>query len=264
MKALLRPLFVCGLSIAMAATSLVGTSSVALAANTRPVITDWPRTLTVYEGDRPFINATFTDPDLGDRHIVDIDWGDGTTDRYTLPIGDRSFSVQKVAPYADDTAGVALDAQISLADPVSSTSRFLTVLVQNTAPSITSFGLSSTDMEAGQAVTATGAFTDAGAADTHSVTFDWGDGSPTTTKSLAAGVNTFSSAAHTYTAAGDFTVTATVTDNAGAFATATSSVSVHAPNQAPTIASFVVTAGSEGGSSDFALTFGDVDALDTH
>jgi len=123
MKALLRPLFVCGLSIAMAATSLVGTSSVALAANTRPVITDWPRTLTVYEGDRPFINATFTDPDLGDLHIVDIDWGDGTTDRYILPIGDRTFSVQKVAPYTDDTAGVALDAQISLADPVSSTSR---------------------------------------------------------------------------------------------------------------------------------------------
>jgi len=89
-------------------------------------------------------------------------------------------------------------------------------------------------MEAGQAVTATGAFTDAGASDTHSVTFDWGDGSPTTTKSLAAGVNTFSSAAHTYTAAGDFTVTAKVTDNAGAFATRRrASASTHRTRRRP-------------------------------
>ena len=244
MKALLRPLLASGLSIAMVAMSLAGTSSVALAA-TGPRITTWSLSGAVYEGDRPFINATFTDPDLGDQHIVDIDWGDGSaSDRYVLSIGDRSFSVQKTTPYAQDTAGDTLRIQITLSDPLSSTARFLSVVVENATPSITSFGLSSTDMDAGQAVTANGAFTDAGAADTHTVTFEWGDASPTSTTNLAAGVGSFSSDAHTYAATGTFTVTATVTDNAGASATATSSVSVHAGNQAPSITSLVVSAGS--------------------
>src|SRR5258708_15923273 len=103
MKALLRPLLVGGLSIAMAATSLVGSSSVALA-TTRPSRTTWSITAPVYEGDRPFINATFTDPDVGELHTVDISWGDNTYDNYTLPLGALSFSVQKSVPYVNETA----------------------------------------------------------------------------------------------------------------------------------------------------------------
>ena len=76
MRALLRPLFVCGLSIAIAATSLVGSSSVALGA-TRPTITDWPRTLTVSEGDRPTVQVTFSDPDGPGYYAYDLFWGDG-------------------------------------------------------------------------------------------------------------------------------------------------------------------------------------------
>src|SRR6266851_7160017 len=98
MRALLRPLFVVGLSIAIAATALVGSSSVALAA-TKPTITTWSVSTPVFEGDRPFVNATFTDPDLTDLHTVDIAWGDNTYDSYTLPVGDRSFSVQKSVAY---------------------------------------------------------------------------------------------------------------------------------------------------------------------
>src|SRR3989442_7243897 len=185
MKAVLRPLSVCGLSIAIAAMSLVGSSSVALAA-TRPSITTWSISAPVYEGDRPFVNATFTDPDLTDLHTVDIAWGDNTYDSYTLPVGDRSFSVQKSVAYVDDSA-TALTVQITVNDPIYSTSRFLTVTVLNAAPSFTSFGLSSTDMDAGQAVTATAAFKDGGAADTHTVTMDWGDGSAAPTTHLSAG-----------------------------------------------------------------------------
>ena len=265
MKALLRPLFVGGLSIAIAATTLLGSSSVALAA-TRPSITTWSLNGDVYEGDRPFVNATFTDGIDTGPYTVDIDWGDGYPDQYVLAdLAARSFSVQKTVPYLDDSP-LAYRIQISLSDPIFTTARFLTATVLNRVPSITRFALSSTDMEAGQAVGATGAFTD-GAADTHTVTLDWGDGSPTTTMNLVAAVFTFgtdSTNAHSYTGAGDFTVTATVTDNAGAFGTATSSVSVHAPNQAPSVASFGVTAGSEGGSSSLSLTFADVDASDTH
>lgn len=262
MKALLRPLFVCGLSIAIAATSLVGSSSVALAAS-RPLMTAWSLDGPVYEGDRPTVNATFTDPDLTDLHTVDISWGNDTYDSYTLPVGDRSFSLRKTVPYTNEDP-TALLIQITLNDPIYSNTKFLSVTVLNAAPSITSFGVSSNNLDAGQAVTATGAFTDPGAADTQTVTVDWGDGSPATTMNLAAAVYSFTTPAHTYAAAGDYTVTATVTDNAGASATATSTVSVRRPNQAPSIVSFGVTAGSEGGTSTLALTFADVDALDTH
>jgi PKD repeat protein len=258
MKALLRPLFVGGLSIAIAATSLIGSSSVALAAS-RPMMTSWSLSGPVYEGDRPFVNATFTDVDLADLHTVDISWGDDTFDSYTLPVGARDFSVQKTVPYANDTSTELL-IFITVSDPVFSNSKTLGVTVLNAAPSFTSFGLSATDLEAGQAVTATGAFTDGGANDTHTVTVTWGDGSPTTT---AAG-NPFTSAPHTYTDAGNFTVTATVADNAGATAVATSTVNVTAPNQAPSVGSFGVTAGNEGDNSTLALTFADADALDTH
>jgi PKD repeat protein len=258
MKALLRPAFVLGLSIAIAATSLIGSSSVALAAS-RPLMTAPTLNGPVYEGDRPTLSATFTDVDLTDLHTVDVSWGDDTFDQYTLPVGARSFSVQKTVAYANDTTSDLL-IFVTLSDPIFSNSKTLGVTVLNAAPSITSFGLSATAVEAGQAVTATGAFTDGGTADTHTVTINWGDGSPTTT---ATG-NPFTSAPHTYASAGNFTVTATVADNAGATATATSTVDVTAPNQAPSVVSFGVTAGNEGGNSTLALTFADADALDTH
>ena len=263
MRALLRPLFVGGLSIAIAATSLLGSSSVALAA-TAPRMTTWSVTAPVFEGDRPFANATFTDPDLTDQHTVEIDWGDGSSaDRYTLTVGDRSFSLQKTVPYVNDSS-TAFTVSITLSDGTFATTRFTTVTVLNAAPSISAFAVSPSAPETGQAVTATGAFTDSGAADTHTVTVDWGDLTSATTLNLAAGVSSFTTSAHAYATAGDFTVTATVADNAGASATATATVSVHAANQAPSIVSFGVTAGSEGGTSSLSLVFADADAADTH
>jgi PKD repeat protein len=260
MKALLRPSFVGGLSIAIALSTLLGSSSGAFAA-TPPSITTLSISTPVYQGDKPTVTATFTDPDLADHHTVDIDWGDFTFDSYPLLLGARSFSVQKSTPYMNRSPFVV---QVTLSDPISSTTRFLNITVLNAPPSITSFGLSTSAPAAGQPVTATGAFTDPGAADTHNVTLDWGDGSLTTTMNLAAAVYSFTSGAHTYTAAGNYTVSATVTDSAGASAIATSTVSVHAPNQPPSVVSFGVTAGPEGGSSSLALTFADPDAADTH
>src|SRR5712692_9669858 len=198
MRALLRPLLVGGLSMAIAATSLLASSSVAFAA-TKPSITTWSINAPVHEGDKPTITATFTDPDLTDLHTVDISWGDNSFDTYTLPVGNRSFAVQKTVPYVNDSP-TALTVQITVNDMFFSTSRFLSVTVLNSAPSITSFGLSTSAPETGQAITATGVFTDAGAADTHTVTVDWGDLSPTTSLSLAAAVYSFTSAPHTYAA----------------------------------------------------------------
>src|SRR5439155_21600756 len=98
MRALLRPLFVGALSVAIAATGLLGSSSAALAA-TGPRITTWSVTTPVYEGDRPFANATFTDPDLTDQPTVEIDWGDGNSpDTYRLNVGARSCRPAQSVP----------------------------------------------------------------------------------------------------------------------------------------------------------------------
>ena len=80
MKALLRPLLIGGLCIAMAGTSLAGSSSVALAA-TKPAFTSLVVPASVNQGDKPIVSGTFTDPDAGDVHTVDIFWGDGNDER---------------------------------------------------------------------------------------------------------------------------------------------------------------------------------------
>jgi hypothetical protein len=64
--------------------------------------------------------------------------------------------------------------------------------------------------------TLTGGFTDPGVLDTHTVVIDWGDGSPNTTLSLAAGVTAIPATAHQYLdnlpGSEPYTITATVTD----------------------------------------------------
>jgi PKD repeat protein len=261
MKALLRPLFVGAVSIAIAGTSLVGSSGIALAA-TKPSFVSLSVTTPVNEGDKPVVDGTFTDVDPADQHTVQIFWGDGSTDFYTLPVGDRSFSLQKSIAFPDNYA--SLTTQVMLADPVFSVSRFLNLTVQNVAPSVNAFGLSRTDLVAGDSVTASGGFDDPGTADTHTVTVSWGDGSANTVVSLARRVWTFTTSAHTYLSGGTFEVTATIADDDGGSAVATSSVTVAGGNEAPSVVSLAATAGNEGGSSSLSLTFSDADAADTH
>jgi hypothetical protein len=261
MRAVLRPLFVCGLSIVIAATSLVASSSVARAA-TRPTITDWPVTLTVQEGDTPTISVTFTDPDGPDFYSYDIFWGDGDSSSDAIPAGPSTFQVTKASPYAGPPALLRL--QVTVNDSSLSSSRFGDVIVVNAPPSFSAFAVSPSALDAGQAATAAGTIADPSVSDTHTVIVDWGDGTPTTTKSLGT-ATTFTTDPHTFDLVGDHTVTATVTDAAGASAVATASVSVRAPNQAPTVTlPLGVTAGSEGATSTLALAFTDPDALDTH
>jgi PKD repeat protein len=174
--------------------------------------------------------------------------------------------LQKSVGYADNPAGgtTTYTVTVQLADQTFTVIRTLTVTVLNVAPSFTSFTLSSTDLEAGASVTASGMFGDPGVADTHTVTVDWGDGSTPWTANLAVRVWSFTSDAHPYAGAGTFTVTATVTDKDGGTVTTTSSVSVHAANQAPSVSSLNLTTGAEGSATGLALTFADPDPADTH
>src|SRR5207253_2261770 len=242
MRALLRPLFVGGLSVAIAAAGLLGSSSVAFAAS-KPSITTWNLGGLVYEGDRPPMFATFTDGTDNDAYSVEIDWGDGSqNDVFALANGARDFGpngLQKSVPYVNDGA---VRIVITLNDGLNATSRFIGTTVLNAAPSMSSFALSSATVDTGHDVTATGAFTDAGAADTHSVTVDWGDGStPDSAADLSAGVTTFG-ATHVFADTGTYSVVVTLSDSASHTVTASSSVSP--TNVAPAVGSLSLSPSS--------------------
>src|SRR5207302_2575544 len=97
----------------------------------------------VYEGDTPYVTATFTDGTDQDSYSVEIDWGDGTAmDKYTLPVGARTFGdagLRKSAPYANETT--ALRIVITLSDGLNTTSPSISIDVLNAAPTISSLPL---------------------------------------------------------------------------------------------------------------------------
>src|SRR5437867_10478073 len=109
MKALLRPVFVGVFSIAIAATSFFGASSVAYA-GTRPTITDWPGApfkppFVVYQGTTPTIDVTFTDPDGAGFYEYVVFWGDGDSSSDTISEAATgrdpwTFHVTMPVPYA--------------------------------------------------------------------------------------------------------------------------------------------------------------------
>jgi len=278
MKALLRPLVVGGLSIAIAATSLVGASSVALAAN---MVVSWTfgsaytgdpvymATGPVNEGGPVFLTAKITGGAGHGPYSLDVNWGDGTSELYSFansePCGTLAspagcVTAQKRAQYLNAgsyTVVVVLD------DPVATKFNNLSLSVLNSPPSFTSFGLSASDVEVGQPVTAIGRFTDGTTNDTHTVKLDWGDSSPLLTFVLSPGARDFTTGTHTYAVIGDYTVSAIVTDATLFWTPGTATLSVHAANQEPTM-SLVFTAGPEGGDSTLAVTFADPDSADTH
>src|SRR5882672_4531147 len=119
MKALLRPLFVGGLSIAIAATSLVGSSSVALAASLSvswtfgQVYVGEPVYMTtagpIYEGGPVFLTAKVTAGGAGHGpYTLDVNWGDGTSELYSFANNGEPcagalgcLTVQKRGPYVN-------------------------------------------------------------------------------------------------------------------------------------------------------------------
>lgn len=93
-----------------------------------------------------------------------------------------------------------------------------TVTVENAAPVITTLASAEGPSVVGTPVSASVAFTDAGALDTHVATFAWGDG--TTSTGVVSGGSATGS--HAYAGAGLYTVTVTVRDDDGGSATRTS------------------------------------------
>jgi PKD repeat protein len=80
-------------------------------------------------------------------------------------------------------------------------------------------------------LTFAGSFSDPGALDSHTATWNFGDGSTSTTN-FGAGGSAGLSSAHSYSTAGNYTVTLTVTDDDGGVGQATTRVAIQTPQQA--------------------------------
>jgi hypothetical protein len=202
------------------------------------------------EGDSLLFEATITDPGSDDL-TFDWDWGYGPTDTETFyndgvgpdpapsPWGTYPFTAtsSQSHTYGDDGVfGVKLKVTD---DDGGSLLLATTVNVFNHDPSVTSYSLPSTSDE-GEVVTFKWEITDPGSDDII-LDFDWGDGTTETVTFFNDGVGpdpypspggvfpfqVTADVDHIYGDNGDFTVTATVSDDDGGSASFSSDISVN-------------------------------------
>ncbi|NUQ63811.1 MAG: PKD domain-containing protein, partial [Pirellulales bacterium] len=208
-------------------------------ANLTPVV-DAGADQAAAEGAAVSFSGSFNDAGSADLHTILWDFGDGSTAAGTLTpshvyADNGSYSVTLTV--TDDDGAAASDA--------------LVVTVANAAP-VVNAGADQAVAE-GAAVVFSGSFNDAGSADTHTIAWDFGDGT------TAAGTLNPS---HVYADNGSYTVTLTVTDDDGS-ATSDALV-VTVANVAPVVDAGADQAAAEGATVSFNGLFTDAGSADTH
>jgi PKD repeat protein len=158
------------------------------------------------------LGLTFTDPGTRDEHRVEVDWGDGTVESFTLSVGSRLFATTH--QYLDDNpTGTSVDdyaVQVRvLDDDGGMVSGSTTATVRNVAPGDLVIVPSATTIDEGGDVELEATFADQGTLDTHSYRIDWGDG----VSDAGTVVDYAFGETHTYADNGVYTVTVTVVDD---------------------------------------------------
>ncbi|MBI4337680.1 MAG: right-handed parallel beta-helix repeat-containing protein [Chloroflexi bacterium] len=215
---------------------------------------------TASEGGTVNLSATFTDAGSADTHTATIDWGDGSAPEagtLTEPAGPNPGTVTGSHVYADNgTYTVTVTVTDNDGDSGSDT---LLVTVNNAAP-VVNAGPDQTGDTDGTVSLAPATFTDAGAADTHTATIDWGDGPPVA-GIVDQALHTVSGS-HSYAASGTYTVTVAVTDDDSGSGSDTLEVEV--TNVPPVVNAGADQAADEGSPVNLSATYTDADAGDTH
>ncbi len=169
-------------------------------------------------------SGSFTD-DLPSTATATVDYGDGSGVQ-ALPLTGTTFTLS----HAYTTVGAkTVTVTVTDAGALFATDTATVTVNPNAAPTVNA----GPDAAAvtGELFTSAGSFTDE-LPDLASATVDYGDGSGV--QSLALSGSTFS-LSHTYATVGAKTVTVTVTDSGGLFASDTATVTVNAVNVAPTV-----------------------------
>jgi len=183
------------------------------------------------------------DPDPGDS-IISFEWdfnNDGATDATGMEV---SWT------WNDDYAG---QVNLTVTDSHGESSTDTTSVNVLNAPPAVEAGNNQTVNE-GDTVSFIGNFTDTGTSDTHTIEWNFDDGTPGSTGTLEP--------THVYADNGTYTVTLTVTDDDGASTSDTLNVTVE--NVAPVVDAGLDQIANEGDTVSFAGNFTDPGTADTH
>ena len=222
----------------------------------------------IFENGFTELTMTFDDPGVLDTHTVEVDWGDGVIENFTLT-GDRFFSTTH--QYLDDPPSGTTDGSYTatvrvIDDDTGEATGSATVTMLNVAPSNVQVSLVSPIFENGF-TELTMTFDDPGTLDTHTVEVDWGDGVIETFN--LSGERVFNTT-HQYlddpptgTIDGSYTATVRVIDDDTGEASGSATVTVL--NVAPSnVQVSLVSPIFENGFTELTMTFDDPGTLDTH
>jgi Ca2+-binding RTX toxin-like protein len=210
-----------------------GATSLVRVLNVAPTLSNLSAT-TINENGTTTLTGTINDPGTLDTFRLNVNWGDPLSPNnvqvFLFPAGTTSF--QLTHQYLDDnpTATKTDIYTVNLIvtdDDTGSNPGSTQVTVRNVAPVITAHTNSapqSVKAREGETVSVSGAFTDTGTLDTHTVSVNWGDGVTTGgTVVQGRGSGTFS-AGHAYARGGIYTVTIKISDDDTDFHTAIETV----------------------------------------
>ena len=129
------------------------------------------------------VSGTIVSPSGIHTNTVVIDWGDGSTDTtIVLPPGDDTFSAPHTylnPPPGTASGSFAINASVTNEEGKAGTAS-TSIIVNKVPPQFTAADMSLSQPVAtgGDTTTLGGQFTDPGTLETHTVTINWGDGSP--------------------------------------------------------------------------------------
>jgi len=214
---------------------------------------------TITEGDTLSLDpASFTDPGLEDAHTATIDWGDGSpveAGTVTETLGTGTGTVSGSHVYVEDGTYTVT---VSVTDDDGTASDTLTVTVLNAAPIIVLAEDRTSNEGDTVSVNAPVSFTDPGVEDTHTATFDWGDGSPVepgvVTETVGTGTGTVTGS-HVYVDDANYTATVVVTDDEGDSGSTDFAATVN--NLAPVVEAGALTQDAGSGSVDGSHVYAD-------
>ena len=160
---------------------------------------------TINEGETVVLTGSFTDSGSNETHTVVVGWGDGQTSNAVVDPIQQTFTAQHQYLENPTTNPPQYVIGVTVQDSANgSDAESLKVTVNNAAP-VANAGADVTTVE-GQSVPFTGSFTDLGTLDTHTILWDFGDGS-TVTGTLTP--------THVFADNAKYTVKLTVTDDEG-------------------------------------------------